>query len=65
MSAIYYFINTLSAESELLTFYADRINDSENGFDTAGGRTERWIGSLESLFNRSIWMGIYSLWLCT
>lgn len=49
MSAIYYFMNSLSAESELLTFYADRINDSESGFDTAGGRTERWIGSLESL----------------
>jgi hypothetical protein len=40
----------ISNNEEILFFFSDRIGSDENGFATAGGRLDRWVGSLSSLF---------------
>jgi hypothetical protein len=49
ITLIYYLITTINENSQVMKFYSDRINNDEAGIGTAGGRTERWIGSLESI----------------
>lgn len=46
----FYLINNFNENADVKKFYADRLNDDEVGIVTAGGRTEKWIGALESLF---------------
>lgn len=45
----FYGILKFDANAEFLTFYADRMDDRESGFDSAGGRTERWNAALQSI----------------
>ncbi len=49
MALTFYLINNFNENADVIKFYADRINDNEMGVGTAGGRTERWIGGLESI----------------
>lgn len=49
MALTFYLINNFNENSDVIKFYADRLNDDEFGVGTAGGRTERWIGGLESI----------------
>lgn len=48
--AAYYIYNLFNINSTLLNFYQDRLNDSEYGISSAGGRSERWIGSFNAIF---------------
>jgi hypothetical protein len=47
---LYYLLGNFNTEADWFTFYADRLNENESGFGTAGGRTERWWGSFQSIF---------------
>jgi hypothetical protein len=40
----------ISNNEEILFFFSDRINSDDSGIATAGGRLDRWIGSISSLF---------------
>lgn len=46
----FYIINNIDFNSDWLKFYKNRYDSEEYGVGTAGGRTYRWIGSLESIF---------------
>lgn len=46
---VFYFTYLLTSHSELLLFYEDRMDSTESGIAQAGGRTERWIGALQSI----------------
>lgn len=46
---VFYGLLQFDENAEFLTFYADRLNDSDSGFDSAGGRTERWTAALQSI----------------
>jgi len=45
----FYFLYNINSSSDVMYFFADRIDNEEFGIATAGGRTERWIGSLNSV----------------
>ncbi len=49
MALTFYLINNFNENADVMKFYADRLNDDEMGVGTAGGRTERWLGGLESI----------------
>ena len=49
MALTFYLINNFNENADVIKFYADRLNDDEMAVGKAGGRTERWIGGLESI----------------
>lgn len=49
ISAIFLFIYAFGSEVDLLVHFADRLGDENAGFDSAGGRTERWIAAFKML----------------
>ena len=46
---LFFLYSKLDLDSDYLKFYADRMNSEEYGVGSAGGRTDRWVGSLESI----------------
>ncbi|MEE1917681.1 hypothetical protein V0R52_14880 [Pseudomonas asiatica] len=62
----FWFIND---ESIMLSYYADRLNNSEVGISTFGGRTEKWGQSLGLLLSSPMGWGLnetgyaHNLWL--
>ena len=46
---IYFIVNNINEESTIMKFYADRMDNNEFGLETAGGRTERWVHSIEAI----------------
>lgn len=61
----------LDFDSDLLSAYASRMESKEYGASTAGGRTERWISSIEYLFKKPLGWQVkefglsHNLWLDT
>jgi len=45
----FYLISNFNENADVVKFYADRMDNDEAGIGSAGGRTERWIGALESI----------------
>ncbi len=45
----FYLISIFNENADVVKFYADRMDNDEAGIGSAGGRTERWIGALESI----------------
>lgn len=49
-SIFFYLYSNTNQDSEIFQFYADRIgNGNGYGIDDAGGRSNRWIGALQSI----------------
>ncbi|GGG42480.1 hypothetical protein GCM10011414_10080 [Croceivirga lutea] len=45
---------SLSSDSDILSSYAGRMESKTHGANTAGGRTERWVKSLEYMFKEPL-----------
>lgn len=48
---IFYFSTAVDYNVSILKFYQDRYDSEQYGVGTAGGRTDRWLGSMESIFS--------------
>jgi hypothetical protein len=46
---IFFMVNNFDENADVMKFYSDRLNNEEVGIGSAGGRTERWMGALESI----------------
>lgn len=61
----------LDFDSDLLSAYAGRMESKEYGAATAGGRTERWVSSIEYMFKQPLGWDVkefglsHNLWLDT
>ena len=60
---------TIDYDSDLLSSYAGRMESDEYGASTAGGRTERWVKSIENIFYKPLGWDVkefglsHNLWL--
>jgi hypothetical protein len=46
---LFFLYSKLDLDSDYLKFYADRMDSDDAGISSAGGRSDRWLGSLESI----------------
>jgi len=46
-------------ESKALSTYIQRENDPGSGFNTAGGRTKRWVEGIEKIYTQPLGGGVY------
>jgi hypothetical protein len=46
---ISYIIINFNENFDLIKFYTDRLDDQESSIGSAGGRSDRWLGALESV----------------
>lgn len=66
---IYFFMSYLEGVLDIFSYFQDRLDDEEYGTATAGGRTEKWLNSLELLVNSPLGWGVgingfsHNLWL--
>lgn len=45
----YFLVSNFSTELEIMTFFADRLDDDGANINSVGGRLDRWIGSIDAL----------------
>lgn len=51
--------SSINLDSDLLTAFAGRVQDSNNTVANAGGRSERWIKSIEYLFSHPLGWSVH------